>query len=288
VKQLERIPTRNSKNADMNDRTTSAASGTLILVIPTAEGLVVAADSRTRLRGKFYDCREKLHVAGTRAPFVFAITGSGEFPCAIPHGIDPEPHLRDGPYAFRGRDAVLAYCERNPDFVISCAGLELIGQGLATGYSEFLARHPTKADECIGQCICRVVLCQVDPVGGELLIASIAIAIDADRRASPTAPTFHRVTSTDAAVCLFFGEVGYVVEHVENGAGRRFVPPDAESLWASMGLVRDLRAHQAVRLAVFIVKAAEQISAEIPLPSGNGIGGPVRTLLVTATAVVPL
>lgn len=263
-------------------------SGTLIIVIPTMDGLVVAADSRTTFRGKFYDCREKLHVASTRTPIVFAITGSGEFPWSIPHGADPEPYLRNGPFAFRGRDSVLGYFDRDPHFVVSSTSIELIGKELATGFSDFLARYPNKATEFLGKNACRLVACQVDQASGDLLVASIAIAIDPCGNAAPTAPWFAQYKSADATACLFFGEVNYVVEHIQNGAGRRFLPQHAESIWSDMDIVQRLRSHEAARLARSIVAAVEKNSETIPIPGGIGIGGAVSSLLVTATSVMPI
>jgi hypothetical protein len=268
----------------MKKRTIDSASGTLVIVIPTVDGLVVAADSRTRFRDKFYDCREKLHVSATRAPIVFAITGSGEFPWSVPPGVDPEESLRNGPFAFRGRDSVLAYLERDPDWVISNTGLESIGKELATGFSKFLACYPAKARDFIGKNICLLVLCQIAPVSGELLVGSIAIGIDPNQIACPKAPWFSRFTPPDATDSLFFGARDYVVDHVQHGAGRQFLSQDAESIWSGMGIVQNLRAHEAARLARSIIAATEKISETTTIPDGIGIGGPVSCRLVTVTS----
>jgi hypothetical protein len=147
-------------------------SGTLVLVFPTADGLVVAADSRTRFRGKFYDVREKLHCAQTRAPIVFAITGSGDFPEGLPAGVAPEDWLRKCSYAFRGKDVVHTYLESHPEFLLSSSGLGEMARALAIAYSEFFRRFSDRVEEFIGRYFCRLVICQVNPASGEMLLGS--------------------------------------------------------------------------------------------------------------------
>jgi hypothetical protein len=265
-----------------------AASGTLVLVFPTADGLVVAADSRTRFREKLYDVREKLHRAHTHAPIVFAITGSGDFPDELPARADPEWWLRHCTYAFRGKDIIQAYLMRHPDFIVSSVSLETIAQELSGAYSAFLARFPTLAAQNVGHGICRLVLCQVNPIGGAMLFGSIELVIDVNGIATPANPRFVPHLRTDFKTLERIGAAAYVDEHVLNGQGSRFIAAEDLAILEANGLVQDLKGHEAARIARSIIAAAEKTSETIPLPSGNGIGGPISCLLVTATSVMPI
>jgi hypothetical protein len=79
---------------------------------------------------------------------------------------------------------------------------------------------------------------------------------------------------TDGKTHEAAGEVEYVNEHVLSGAGFRFIASEAIATWEAKRLVYDVKAHEAVHLARSIIAAADKISETLPLPSGNGIGGP--------------
>jgi hypothetical protein len=265
----------------------SSASGTLVLVFPTANGLVVAADSRTRFRQKLYDVREKLHLADTQAPIVFAITGSGDFPDELPARVDPELWLRQCSYSFRGKDVVQTYLKRSPEFLLINASLDEIARALADAYSKFFLRFRSKIAEFTGQCFCRLVLCQVNPTDGEMRFGSIGLMLDENGIASVGDSRLVKFCATDAKTLELIGEVGYVDEHVLNGHGRRFLSAE-EGIWKSKDLIQDLEGHEAALIARSIIAAAEKTSETIPIPSGSGIGGAVSCLLVTATSVMPI
>lgn len=265
-----------------------AASGTLVMVFPTADGLVVAADSRTRFRGKLYDVRDKLHRADTRAPIVFAITGSGDFPDALPVGVAPEFWLRHCSYAFRGKDIVQTHLERSPEFLLSEVSLHEVARTLAVAYCGFFLHFPTKATEFEGHGICRLALCQVNPADGEMRFGSIGLAIDADGLAGTSDSRFVAYQRTYSKSYELIGETDFVIEHVLNGAGLQFIASEDLATWEAKRFVHDVKGHEAAHLARSIIAAADKISETIPLPSGNGIGGPVSSLLVTATSVLPI
>jgi hypothetical protein len=247
----------------------------------------VAADSRTRFRGKLYDGREKLYLAATQAPIVFAITGSGDFPEPFPGGIDPESWLLNCTYAFRGKDFVESHLGSHDYFQLGSASLEEIGRALAVAYAGFFSRFPAKAAEFSGGHICRLVLCQVNSSDAEMRFGSIGVLTDEKCITAVTDPRFVAYRQTDAKAFERVGEVGYVDEHVLNGYGRRFLAAE-EAIWESKQFVRDVRGHEAALISRAVISAAEQTSATIPLPSGNGIGGPVSCLLVTTNSVVQI
>lgn len=55
-----------------------ALSGTLVVMVPCQDGLVVAADSRTTVAGIYLDVRDKIIVPGSPPHTVATVTGTGE------------------------------------------------------------------------------------------------------------------------------------------------------------------------------------------------------------------
>jgi hypothetical protein len=264
------------------------AFGTLVIVVPTADGLVIAADSRTRMRDALYDGREKLHVAGVRSPIAFAVTGAADFPDFLPEGRSPENWLQNCTYAFRSKNVVQSYLSAHNEFAIDDKALIDIGLDLAERVSDFFFIYEDVAHQFHGKTLSLLVLNQVSPSDDSLLSGSIPISIDSHGVASPGSPMVSRFMSTDIAKPLLFGEADYVVEHVKNGGGRQFVRPEMSSLWDATTLVRDMSPHRAADLSREIISAAERTSQSIPLPSGNGIGGDGTAMLVSRDSVIYL
>lgn len=189
-------------------------SGTLVVAIPCADGFVVSADSRTKIRDKFVDGRRKLHVAPTNAPLVFAITGSPDFADPLPPGMAPEDWLPVATYAFRGKDVVASHLAQRHDFILSLPTLIEVAQTLGSGAGAFLSRWKDITTKFAGHGLCRLVLCQVDPVNQESLYGSVPIVVSSDSAVTLGDPRFLRYRATDDKDLQLNGEGEYVTEHI--------------------------------------------------------------------------
>ena len=261
---------------------------TLVISIPTADGFVMAADSRALYEGHFYDYREKLHVGRGQGPIGFAVTGSADFPWTIAPGYSPAEWLPHVPYFFRAKDKVQTYLERNPGVVLNHEAIHEVAHFLALSVVDFFTEQPEICARHIGRDMCRLVLCQVDPLNDEPLYGAITLSIDLHRKVSLTNPRFMRYRAIDTVECELNGEGEYVTHHVVNGEGRHFIHNDDAELWAQRGEIRNFGKADAARYAAALIRAAEQTTERFPIPSGSGIGGRVTTLLVKATACDPL
>jgi hypothetical protein len=256
---------------------------TLVLVIPTRDGTVVAADSRGSAPGRFFDGRKKLHIAGTRPATVFAITGAADFPNSIQHGIPPE----NWSYAFRSRDAVVSYLAQRENFVLTEERMHEIADALAMSVGSFLARYG-KHREFSGRDVSRLVLSQFDAVNGNSLYGSVAITMNVAGKISLSNGRFERYLADGYGWIERVGEGTYLNEIVLNGPGRKFLSEEALSLLSSPYPIQDLDIRVASRIATEAIEAAEHTTRMSRTPSGNGIGGPVMRLILDASGATQI
>lgn len=254
--------------------------GTLVLVIPTRDGIVVAADSRGAVRGQFYDGRKKLRVARTIPPIVFAITGAADFPNAIQPGIPPE----DWSYAFRSHETVSSCLLQDREFVLTPGRVNDIGDALALSVGSFLTRSG-KLEEFADRDICRLVVCQSDAATGDSLYGSVAISMGSTGTIGLSGARFERYLLDGYGCVERIGEGTYLNEVVLNGPGRQFLSNEALSLLTSPYWIKDIDSRAAVAIATEVIRAAECTNKLSPIPSGSGIGGPAMCLVLQGSGV---
>ncbi len=256
---------------------------TLVLVIPTRDGTVIAADSRGSASGRFFDGRKKLHIAGTRPTTVFAITGAADFPNGSQVGIHPE----DWSYAFRSRDAVLSYLAQCEDFFLTEERMYEIAEALAMSVGSFLARTDRRG-EFAGRDVSRLVICQFDAVTGNSLYGSVAITMSVAGQIELSNGRFELYLADGYGWIERVGEATYLNEIVLNGPGRKFLSEEALSLLSSPYHIQDLDIRVASRIATEAIEAAEHTTRKYRTPSGNGIGGPVMRLILDASGATQI
>jgi len=254
--------------------------GTLVLVIPTRDGIVAAADSRGAVRGQFYDGRKKLHTAPTIPPTVFAITGTADFPNAIQPGVPPE----DWSYAFRSHESVSPCLVQDREFVLTPGRMRDIGEALALSVGNFLTRSG-KLEEFTGRDVCRLVLCQPDAATGDSLYGSVAINMSSTGTVSLSGPRFERYLLDGYGYVERIGEGSYLNEVVLNGPGRQFLTNEALSLMTSPYRIEDIDSREAAAIATAVIQAAEYTTKLSPILSGSGIGGPIMRLVLQGSRV---
>lgn len=264
-----------------------ALSGTLVVVIPSREGLVIAADSRSTVDGQYFDGVVKLHVTQTQRPIVVAVTGTANFIDAPPKGISLEDWFPKATYRYRGTSFAQAYLNQRPDTVLSASVVSAVAAAFATSLGEGLDADPSKKAHFAGQELCRVVLAQTES-DGSMRYASVPLNVDSGGRVIPGTPVFEVYRANDERTMHYLGESRYTAEHVLGPNGRRLLDSRAAHLMNAARGISDLSASDACFIAVAIIRAAEATTCLVPIPSGNGIGGKPNAYLITSERVVSL
>jgi hypothetical protein len=258
-----------------------------VVVIPTRDGLVIAADSRSTVQGQYLDGVVKLHVARTKRPIVVSITGTSDFAHAPPAGISLQDWFPKATYEYRGTSFVQAYLDNRPDTVLSASVASTVAEAFATSLGAYFDTRPAMKSRFVRQDLCRLVLAQAGS-DGSMLYASVPLSLDSEGRVIVGANTFKAYRPHDEKAMEYIGEDRYTTEHVLGSHGTHLLDQRAADLWNVARRIDDMSAADASFVAAAIIRAAEETTRVVPVPSGNGIGGPPMAYLITSQTVVSL
>jgi hypothetical protein len=179
-------------------------TGTLIVVVPAAEGLVVAADSRsTTMHGEFIDGQEKVHTVATASPVVVGLSGATRFSESNPATAAAHDWSASPTYAFHCYDAVRAHLEQRPDFLLTKTSLNEVAGSLAAALEISFIRWPQKRREFRERDVCSLILCQVE--ADVSACGSVVVSVAADGSVARSPPMLWRYRAADGKDRLFFG-----------------------------------------------------------------------------------
>jgi hypothetical protein len=263
------------------------ASGTLVVAVPTRDGLVVAADSRWTLGGPAVDVdRWKLQLIEAQPPTAFTITGHPEAQKSPPRGVSLKEWLQSGPREFDGMEVVRKVLLSTPPEV-TLATLTLAVNTLASSNQQLLDANPRFSARYRDKDLCHLVVFQA--TGRGLIIGSGALRIDNDGRVVVSStPTLRRYQLDQAVHYVPFGVADYLEAHVWRGVGRRFLPKRVDQLLNTNRRSRDLTKDDGWFIAKALINATEQTMSLMPPPPLYATGGPVRGYLITSTTAIRL
>jgi hypothetical protein len=261
----------------------SLAGGTLVVMVPTAAGLVIAADSRLTVGGTdlFCDGSFKITELENVDSTALVVTGTStvrdtrslqgillsEF-CEQLYKIVPK---------FDANSILKGIIEAEPALA---GGSFDLPQASVDAVNEFLRQEPHSFDALFGQNIFQVALASYDAAEKISLIRSFHVDLSQDGTVTASHVKVERHRSTDKASLSLFGEANYLTSQVFSGPGLRFLGeryarfkntgPDAE--------IREIDALVGADFATDLIEAAEKTSTFVK--PNTGIGGPVDVLLL--------
>lgn len=257
----------------------AAAHATLVTLVPSNGGLVVAADSRISFLGTQCDGAFKIIQPARPARTVAIITGDSLFVSPPPAGVPDLCHyLETAPRRLNIDTLVRSYLERGADDPTQLA-FDSLSAACLREVERFRRAYPEALRSFEGRDIFSVVVASYDPASQTSLLRNFVVRIDAGThrlrvaRFSQTAISPH-----DARGVWIYGETSYVDRHVYAGFGRRFLSPATTGFLAARILVRDTSIDQAVAVAADIIHAASRAAQTVLPPSG--IGGAIRVVLL--------
>lgn len=279
------LTSKASPSWSSDPRGSHAVRGTLVVVVPTVEGILIAADSRATAAGRFIDDIDKIEVAPTDHPVVFALTGLTEFLAPCPDHLSLNEWVSELRFSFRARDIVNRYYALTPHFTLRQDSFTELARTLAVHYQRYLMTVPYLWPTLSCKPLCRLVACQINPQDHRPIYASVRFDLGRDGLA-PTDLIVNTYSPTDPLDIILVGEGRYAVDHVLTGVGRPFMSEEALALFEGDFQILDVTLDQADRLAISIIEATEATTALVPTPDRIGIGGPIQRAFLTSDQVV--
>lgn len=260
----------------INSHTLTPYKGTLVVVIPTSEGFVVAADKRASPSGIYCDGVAKILIAKQPNTAVF-VTGLASLrdTSTIPLQ-DLCRVLADTPAPIDFGRSTLAFLERQ-----SSPMQELSGQALTEVIYPDVKPYIEGGQlrDLMGQQrIATIVILNFDPVTSSSRLWAFWVNFTGPFgfQLQPQQPPLHYRPDNLPDVQPF-GENEYLLTHVLNGVGRQFLDGSYEAV-RSKPAISQVSAIDASKAAINWIEAATKSSELVKPPSG--IGGGIDCLLL--------
>jgi hypothetical protein len=253
-------------------------AGTLVVMIPFGDGLVVAADSRQTIpisgaETRYCDNSTKIHIVKRPARTVFVVPGV-LYATPMPQEKLSCDELQSLPRTLDIPSVVRGYLEASAHF-----NFRNLVEACTDALASYKALNPMAVQRFFGGLpMFSVVVATYDIGERTTRIWKVPIGFSAEGEPKVGTMAEDRFRSTDTQTAQLFGLGGYVKTHVFSGPGKKFMKPETVSFLATIKPISELSVEAASEIARDIVQAASRTLESIPAPFG--IGGPVNVVVI--------
>jgi len=259
------------------------ARATLVVIVPSASGMVVAADSRESIMGTECDGLFKIIQPHRRSRIAIVVTGDAIFvkpPSARAAAYPPSlcAYLASAPRLLDVGAVVDRYIEQSRT-TIEDLNLNDLAAMCVVAVRRFQRAYPGALQSYAGRDIFSVVIASYNSESSTSTLLNFIVRMDGatreiqfDRIARTT------ITSHDRRGVWAFGETDYLTENVYRGVGRKYLSERTRSFILDDKPIAEVSLDRAIAVATNVIRAAGRTAETVPPPSG--IGGPVNIVLL--------
>lgn len=255
------------------------ARGTLVVIVPSADGLVVAADSRISVLGT--TCDEQFKIAELRRPrrTVIAVTGDGVF--IRPPNIgqrDVCGYLKTAERTLDIPLVVRRYLER-ANANLDKLQLEDLESDCVRAVERFRENYPHALESYAGRELFSVVIASYDPKSKTATVLNFVVKINASTNKAEAGRFMHTIMTPQTRRGVWsYGETDFLNSNVFGGVGRKYLAESTEKFILVDAPVAEVRQGEAVAVAANVIEAASKTTALVQSPSA--IGGPIDMVVL--------
>ena len=251
--------------------------GTLVVIIPSNSGLVVAADTRHTLLGISCDNDTKIYFPKKPSGTVVTVTGTANFlEVKQPFVSDPCDEIARSPVLLSIPPIVTSYLEEK-DTTAANVQLADLADRCVTAVRRLFMANPAIIERYVGKNIFHVVIASYDSDRHSSFIRSFTVDLPTVTQIAANTGIVAQYGLSDQPDFRAFGQGGYLVEHVLNGVGRQFVD-DKYGEFLGKKAVNEIDAGLAAHVARNLIEATAKTTELISIPSG--VGGPIDIFLL--------
>jgi hypothetical protein len=256
-----------------------SARATLVVLVPSSDGLVVAADSRISFLGAECDGQFKIIEPSRPARTIAMVTGDSVFVAPPPAGErDLCRYLQSAPHLLDIGEVVRRYLEREASGAEEFP-LKALGKECVAALERFAKANPAELHAYAGREIFSVIVAGYDPRRHTATLRNFVVRMDkVTLRIESARMTTTTVTASDRRGVWLYGESGYVETNVLAGFGRKYLDAATLDFILTAASVAGAPLNRAVATATNLINAASRTTETLPAPSG--IGGPVNIVLL--------
>lgn len=255
----------------------SFSSGTLVILIPTKDGIVAAADSRTTVLGKHYDNMKKLHVV-PKINMFYTITGTSSFLTKAPSAFITEDWIRNTPLDFDGEKIVEDFLFSSQTKVLNKTYLSKIAGIYVDSLKKFFIEYPGALTKFKEDSICRVVLAQYLSKKKLSIVGTFTVTVSSEWKIQPKLDKIEYYKVANPVIYRSYGESEYLDAIVFNGEGRKLLSKKFWAIIEKAKTIGNLMIDDGAYLAYSIISVTSKMTEKIPPPSG--IGGKINIIIL--------
>jgi hypothetical protein len=265
----------------------TGTSGTLVVVVPAKEGLVIASDTRSMTLGVRCDGNSKIIIPKAPRHSVIAATGtatwvSARFPL---WANDPCADIAKNGIVFLDAKSIAAKFLEEKNEPIWDLDLKGLAESLIAAISDVSLREPMYVKSFAGKTVFQVVLAAYDPVKKVSYLRALQINLTAQFQIEAKTTADHKFELGDSPDYPHFGDTDTFTKHVMLGIGKQFLPSALTELREKANLAEVTRS-QAEDVAVSLIEAAKRTSELVPELSS--IGGPIEAFFLGSNGPIKL
>ena len=265
-----------------------ALSGTLVVVVPSNDGVAVVSDTRRTVASSNCDGEPKVFAAKARKNTVVFETGEGIQVLVGPvHPTDICEYTNSAPRILDISDFVLRQVDAAPNKLLSEDEVRTIATRTLTEVREYAqkysAKHPLQ--NYVGANMFRAVIVSYDDKRNVGLLGSFIGSVNLSGMPDLNGKVEWKEFSTTDKVddyTEYFGETDYVVANVVRPENVHLLVPH---LALTGKTISQVSLGEAVLSGRSLVSATEQIAKTVKPPNGHGIGGPIDVTTITKEGV---
>jgi hypothetical protein len=245
------------------------SAGTLIVGVPTSDGLVIAADTRRTVNGVACDFGTKLYVPRNLHSTVFGFTGLSGFYAVKPFSTCAE--IEAAPVLFNIEPIVRNFLERQSSSIRQLDLIALSNECVAA-FSRFVASSGPLIDRpslVARSSVFTVVLAAYEPDTRTSIMREISFRMPSSNQISSDQSVFASYDAKGQPDWRAFGQGQYLVDQVLNGPGKQFLSNRYKE-FEQAGKISDLASELATEVAENLIDATSKTSEIVPIPAGVG------------------
>ncbi len=252
--------------------------GTLVVVVPFRDGLVVASDTRSKILGHFCDGNNKVIFPGNWKSGFIAGTGMSEWISARvplwPH--DPCGDIaKNGITFFDAKEVAKAFVEAQSK-PLADTDLEALFRHVIAKVEEVAASSPDYVRSFAGSTMFQLVFGEYDEANKVTIVRSVQFNLNADFSYGGNINT-QKLELTSLPDYPHFGHTDAFNNHVIEGAGKEHLPKSLPAFEDKKKIEEVTRA-EAEYIAIGLIEAAKKTSETVP--DLMGIGGAIDAYLL--------
>ena len=257
-----------------------ASGGTLVVAVPSRDGLIIAADSRLDVVGTAVHCDDQFKIIEPIRAARIAASVVGNVVFFAPPGPDESDFCKNVKRARRLLDVpeLASHYLETETVDVSTSRMEEFALQCVAAVQKLHAYSPLTLKPFAGRALFSVILMAYDPKTRTAIIREFFVQLSDEIKPEIGKITVRTFSFESKREMFLFGASNYFRNHVIGGIGRKFLSQETIGFIRQDTTIGKTDFRPALSSAMNVIDATSKTTALVPPP--GGIGGTIDVLLL--------